>query len=487
MTRDELLREHPIYKKKIDDWNFWGLAYEGGMPFIKHVLKQNSRESFANWKNRVDEGCNFNYTTSIVDLFNFYLTEKPVTRVLGGLEDDPLWQAFFKDCDHNGTNFDLYINEIQKLVSVYECVGILVNKAGSDVPMQRMSDEIESQNYPYVSTYTPPNILDWGYAKNKFGTRKELEYVKLVEDDGSILIYHKDWWQIWVVNERGYQVGGVFEEVSLIDQGVNALGIVPFFWSYNMKSPSNKHMGISDIKEISLITASICRNISSGDETIKFTGFPMFRTPMQREGIAQAGGGDVLVAPHGVLEFDPEHGSEGKPDWLESEVLEPIEAVLNWTDRKADEIYRIAHLSGVHGQRKSNNEVASGLALRYEFQQLNSVLIQKSNQAVETELNVIKLWLLWQNKTELFDSIEVNRNKQFSMEDLSINLDNSKKAMDFVRSNHFNKLIQYSITRQMLPDISDADEKIIKSEIETNIVEVDEEEIKTEETDVQLV
>jgi hypothetical protein len=59
--------------------------------------------------------------------------------------------------------------------------------------------------------------------------------------------------------------------------------------------------------------------------------------------------------------------------------------------------------------------------------------------------------------------------------------------MDFVRSNHFNKLIQYSITRQMLPDISDADEKIIKSEIETNIVEVDEEEIKTEETDVQLV
>jgi hypothetical protein len=76
------------------------------MPFIRHVLKQNTRESYANWKQRVDEGCNFNYTTSIVDLFNFYLTEKPATRVLSGLEEDPLWKAFFKDCDHNGTNFD---------------------------------------------------------------------------------------------------------------------------------------------------------------------------------------------------------------------------------------------------------------------------------------------------------------------------------------------------------------------------------------------
>jgi hypothetical protein len=128
----------------------------------------------------------------------------------------------------------------------------------------------------------------------------------------------------------------------------------------NIKNLTKPYIGVSDIVDISRIVASIIRNLSSGEEMIKFAGFPMMRKPMRWEG--EEGQTDE-TGHQAVQEFDPEWGEAGKPDWMESVILEPIEATLKWIDRKVDEIYRVAHLSGVHGQRKSNNEVASGLAL----------------------------------------------------------------------------------------------------------------------------
>ena len=477
MTKDELLAVHPVNKAYTDRWNFWGLAYEGGEDFIKFVLKQNVRESSANWVQRIEEGVNFNYCAAIIDLFNFYLTEKPVTRVLGGLETDELWQQFLKDCDFKGTNFDTYLNEISKMSSIYSHVGVFVNKAASSEPMYSRYEEIKNNLYPHLCVYTPQNIMDWDFKVTQFGGRPQLVYLKLREDNGNILVMTLSSWEIWRVRSDGGLKST--EQIELIDSGENGLGIIPFFWSYNMRSPVNQNNGISDVREISNITASICRNLSSGDEIIKYAGFPMLRTPMEAEGQASTGS-DIMVSPRGVLEFNPEMGAEGKPDWLESEVLEPVEAILNWTDRKVDEVYRVAHLSGVHGQRKSNNEVASGLALRYEFQQLNSVLGKKSDGLCEAELEIIRFWLIWQGKYDLFKEVEVIRSKQFSVEDLSISLDNCEKAMKTVLSNHFKKLVQKSMVKQVLPDMSEKDVALIHQEIETGV-----DKMKTEQSIVQ--
>ena len=460
MKLDELKETHKDYKSNIDAWNLYGMAYEGGLPFIKYCLKINSRESLANWKSRQEEGLNFNFASSIIDLLNFYLTEKQPVRYLGGLDTDPLWQMFLQDCDYNGTNYDTFMNETNKFASVYGYVGILVNKASTTFDTKQQ--EIDRGAYPYLTMYTPPNILDWKFIKNDIG-RPILEYLKLKEPDNKYLLYSQNAWIMYEIDKNN--------NVIEVGSGENTLGEIPFLWSFNIRNVASKLSGISDIKEIAPITASICRNISSGDEIIKFAGFPMLRLPKDREGTISVGG-NVLVSPDGVLDFDPELGDAGKPDWLESKVLEPIEAILGWTDRKADEIFRLSHLSGVHGQRKSNNEVASGLALRYEGQQLNSLLNKKATQMCETELLILKYWLTWQNKKELIKSIKILRKREFATDDLTVSLDLNLKAIASIQSKLFNLKVKEKISKQVLPDLTDAEYDTIKREIDESYLPV---------------
>ena len=128
MDSEELLKTHDIYNTMINDWRFWGLAYSGGTNFINYALQRHMRETPKNWRDRQKEGICFNYSSIIIDLFNFYLTEKPATRELGPLVDDTLWKMFFRDADLYGTNFDVYLNESQKLAAIYGAVGILIDK-----------------------------------------------------------------------------------------------------------------------------------------------------------------------------------------------------------------------------------------------------------------------------------------------------------------------------------------------------------------------
>lgn len=472
MEVEKLKKKHELYDFYIDSWNFYGLSYEGGRPFIKFALQRHPRETVMNYNQRVHEGINFNYSSSIVDLFNFYLTEKEPIRVLDGLEEDPLWKMFEKDSDLKGTDFNIFMDESQKIASIYGTVGILVNKPAAS--SNNRQSQIDNKIYPYCVSYTPQNILDWKFEINIETHRPFLSYLKLKEKDYKYMIWTQDTWEIWL-----YDPNKVGKPVRL-QSGTNNLGIIPFLWMPNIKDIINPYIGESDIKEISLIVASITRNISQGDEVIKYSGFPMLRKPMRK---ADDPTEEDVVGEQAVLEFDPSMGDNGKPDWLESEIMEPIEGILKWTDRKADEIFRISHLSGVHGQRKSNNEVASGMALRYEFQQLNSVLGQKGNNMDEGEMKIIKLWLKWQNETK---EINVRREKSFSVDDLTISLDNIFKTMDKTVSDTFYKKAQEEAAKITLPDLSDEDHEIIKKEIEVaEVPDLDERDGTKSETETE--
>lgn len=459
MTKDELKAKHKTYEAHIKRWNFWQAAYDGGEDFIDEVIYQHPRESGVNWQQRKDDACVFNYATSIIDLFNFYLTEKSAIRNLGRLADDTLWQMFYKDCDLYNTNFDIRMNELQKLSSIYGMVGILVDKAQGDTNTVQEAKELGI--YPYLATYTPPNILDWIIERDPVTNRPVLTYLKLMENDETYKLWYPTHWEHWEIptNEDGSE-----DEPQKIDERDHELGEIPFLWMLNVKSSKDPYFGISDIKEIARITASITRNISYGEEVIKFAGFPIFRVPMEMEG---GPSNPNTVGVRAVQEFDPEN-PEAKPDWLESEVDEPITAILTWIDKKVDEIFQTAHLSGIHATEKSR-EARSGVALRYEFQQLGSVLCKKNDNLSEAELGVLRLWLKWQKQESWFPSIEVRRSKEFSLDDLSQSLDNLRKASKEVYSKHFKKLAQQKMVQDALPDIGDDDFEKVIQEIDTEV------------------
>lgn len=457
MTKEKLLKKHPVYEANIDNWKFWGLAYDGGKPFIQKVLYRNERESSTNYQQRLKEAFNFNYCKSVVDLFNFYLTEKPCIRNIGDLTEDRQWQMFFQDCDFQGTNLPVFINEAQKFSSVYGSLGVLVNKPRSG---GNLKEEIKNKIYPYCSVFTMPHIWDWKIGVNPVNGRPILTYLKLECDDGTILIWYENEWQRWAL--PGNQVSA---DPEMIESGPVAIGEIPFVWMPNTKNMTNPILGSSDIEEISLISASMVRNFSCGEEIVRWAAFPMLRLPMRAEGDEPL---EERVGVTAVHEFNPEHGDGGKPDWMPTEVAEPIDAILRYSDRKIDELHRIAHLSGVHGHRRSKNVVSSGISLRYEFQQINASLMIKATFMAEAELKIIKLWLKWQKKEELIDEIHVERSKAFSVDDLSASLDNLTKAMEQVHSATFNAAAQRYLVRRVLPDMSEKEFAVVQDEIEKN-------------------
>lgn len=475
MNREELEKKHPIHTESYGSWEFYRMAYDGGRDFVENSLTRHSLESEKNHGLRITEGICFNYSSAIVDLFSFYLTERSPQRHLKGLEDDAQWKMFEKDADLVGTDFDTYLNNTQKVSSVYGSVGVLVSKA--NLKTQNVQQEIDNGIYPYCSTYTLSNIYDWRFERDKINNRPVLVYLKLKEaEPGRFTVWGKDRWEVWELPEGDSLTepltGGLIagkaknakEKATLVNSGPNSLNEIPFVWMPNIKNIYNAYIGISDIREISYITGSIIRNLSHGEEVIKFAGFPMLRVPMRKEG--DDSDPEEKVGQRAVKEFYPDM-PHSKPDWMEAAISEPIDAVLKWIDRKVDETYRIAHLSGVHGQRKSNNEVSSGLALRYEFQQLNSVLLQKSSNMLESELNIIRLWLKWQGKEDLFKEMEITRSLHFSIDDLSINLENIISTMNTVQSDTFARRAQKQLAKIALPDLSDTDTKLIEKEIET--------------------
>lgn len=443
MDREQLLKKHRKYELNIKDWLFWGKAYDGGRPFIQEVLLRNPRESDENYRQRISEAFNFNYPKAIVDLFNFYLTEKPNHRNLGDLTNDKQWQMFFKDCDLQNTNFDIFINECQKIASVYGSIGVLVNK--QQTVANTVKAELENGVYPYCSLYTLPHIWDWQFEDDPISGRPTLTYLKLENADDTWTVWYPTYWEKWYYAEEMK-----FKKPELVGAGELTIGEIPFVWMPNIRSMTDWYLGVSDIDEISLITASIVRNLSCGEEVIKFAGFPMLRVPMRTEMDMPY---EEKVGVTAVKEFDPSHGDGGKPDWMPTEIAEPIDSILRWTDRKIDELHRIAHLSGVYGQRRSKNAVSSGLSLRYEFQQLNTSLMQKATFMAEAEMRIIELWLKWQNKPELKADISVERSKAFSVDDLSVSIDNLIKTMGQVPSETYSFAARRYMVRRTLPDL----------------------------------
>ena len=197
MDLNELQKTHETYDENVKDWAFFALAYEGGKPFIDFALQKHTRESPSNWKARQDEGICFNYSSIVIDLFNFYLTEKPAVRDFGSLANDTLWKMFLRDADLYGTNFDVFLNETQKMAAIYGAVGILVDKPNSKNKI--MKDDINQGIYPYCAPFTLPNILDWKHERHPITNRPTLTFLKLLDFDNRYLLWWPDKWEIWTL------------------------------------------------------------------------------------------------------------------------------------------------------------------------------------------------------------------------------------------------------------------------------------------------
>lgn len=450
IEHENLQDTHPIYDSMLAKWQFWAMAYEGGDEFVADVIKKHERESEENHAARKEEAEVFDYCQTIVDIFSNYLTEVRAHKNLAALTDDLQWEQFNSDVDLYGTDYNVFWSSVTKQVGVYGFVGILVDKpAGSSETRQ---DELNNNIYPYYNVFTPENIIDWLWVRNDATARPELKFLKLKENDNSYLVWTTEEWERWELEEDSdtqYEITG---------SGVNPLGKIPFVWYMNIPHLSKRNIGISDITTISKIQAAITRNLSQGSEVVNYAAFPMLLSPANRHPSEEVD----QVGVTAVMEFDPEY-PESKPAWLASEAKAPIDAILSWISLKIDEIYRTAHLSGVHGQTKTA-QVKSGVALKYELQQLFSVLSAKACQLDEAEYQSIKLWMEWQNlKT---DDISISRPKVFLLEDVDSLIETMLVSKQMVKSETFDRVVQKKLAKMILQTEEEVTLQLIDDEID---------------------
>lgn len=473
----ELMETHALYNENLGEWTFLLAAYEGTRELIDlGYITRHERESEENWQRRESEAYGFGYTKSVVDLFNFYLFKKEVKRVVpDGIKNDPSWIAFQADCNLEGDKLDTFLTDSGKQASICGHVGVLVDKPSKN--LENKQQEKEAGIYPYVALYYPDAILDWRFDKDE-NDRPYLSYLKLRDDpDGDTSkrarheyrLWYTDHFEVWETPDVDETQKPEDMDAELKYFGENPLSKIPFVWLYNMRS-RRKPIGVGDVHEVSRIDVSIIRNLSEGEEVIYYAAFPMMRKP------GKAGGGptgdgasppdtDDETGVTAVLEFDPNH-PESKPDWLDSSVSEPIDAILKWIERKVAEIYRAVNAGGMASMEVST-VAKSGTALQAEFQLLNAHLVKKAINLEKAEDAIDHYWLMWEGKEKYEEGIENTRERTYDVENLHADLENALTAKTIVHSETFRQKIEKRVARQMLPSAEDEDLKVIDKEIES--------------------
>lgn len=462
MEKEELLETNEVYDKMKENWEFYQAAYKGTKALIDWGALRQYEGDIENFKARKRNAFGFNYSKRIVKILSDFLREIPFDEELGVLEKSEFWKKFTKDCDLYGTNWDSFWNFKRRWVSVYGYSGILVDKAQGQFGTYK--EELENDVYPYLAFYGPLNILDWKFERDPNTNRPILTYLKLYEDNKTVRIWETGSWEVWKLPEKND------ETPEMIAYGKNPFlneenrrGEIPFVWYGNGQDTENIIESISDIADISLIDASMLRDASHSDEIIVNAAFPMLALP--KEEITEGGENTpVEVGPTRIVEFEPGRPGD-KPFWLESKVLDSIQAILKVWERKSEEMYDLANLGAVKAASKSRS-ARSGETMKESFRFLNSSLAEKVDNEIEARLLCIKYWMKWQNMEEQFEEVSITHEKKFNAEKLLTTMKDALEAKEAVESKTFKSEIQKLIARRTLPNLKGDVAKRVDDEVE---------------------
>lgn len=457
MTKEELEKTHPHYQAFLPEWLFYVRSFLGGK-FYRNgdYLLQHPFESAATYERRKAVAYYYNYCQPIIDIFSSYLFKRGPMRTYGALspkavpprQPETLFDKFWWDCDFEKSSYDQFMRDAQKYAAVYGRVSIIVDKPRAVANTQ--ADELAADIRPYLTLITPENLLDWSYVRTDTG-KFVLDMVKVKEDVGLYRIWTRIGWELWQLKEGGKKD----EEPKLIEAGAHELGEIPIVTLYN-KRCSMRMIGVSDIQDIAGINKSIYAFCSDAKEIVENTAFPMLAMPY-----GKGSGENVVVGPKNIVQFDPEQPNS-KPYWLEPP-HSSLSEIREWVMQDAQEIARLAMMGGLRNVETST-QPWSGASITAQNQQLHSVLVEKSTNAEQAELDILRFYCKW-GKTEFTGNVEYPR--EFDIKDLTLSIQNLMNARNAgIQSTTFEKESQKAIAKFALTGIDEALQSKIDKEID---------------------
>jgi len=435
-TREYLSERHTHYEEKFNDWNFHLRSYLGGQDYQNgYHLNRYVLETDEEYLKRASNTPVDNHCKNVVQIYSSFLFRVPPTRDYGSLTGDAQLESFINDADLDGRSFNNIIREMQVNASVYGTCWAILDKPKTVTNTR--AEELQQDIRPYLSIYTPENVLNWKYERLNNG-RFYLTSLTLLEDlinDDAII-------KVWTLEDIcTYRINEFKKEYAvtkpiLLDEVPNALGEIPAVCLYNQKS-QRRGIGISDLNDVAELQQSIYNDYSEIEQVIRLSNHPsLVKTPNVE---ASAGAGSIIEMPEDL-------DANLKP-YIIQPSSQSLDAIMNNINMKVEAINRITHMGAV---RSTTNGVQSGIALQTEFQLLNARLSEKADYLENAEEHIWRLFAKWQNK--VFDG-EIIYPESFDLRDFASDLDYLQKAKaSGVQSETFKKEIDKQIARAVVDD-----------------------------------
>jgi len=431
-SRQEILRQHDHYSAYASKWEYYIRSYLGGEEYKDgRYLQEYSLELETELNKRLTYTPLDNHCRNIVHIYGSFLFRNKPTRTLGNLENDKTIPMFLNDADLEGRSFTALIREMQTYASVYGHCWAILDKPNSNAKTR--AEELNQEIRPYLNTFTPENVIDWNYSRASSGTYY-LDYLKVREFKDNKKEIYRLWYTDRIDTVELKAVGA--SDPVLIDSQENPLGIIPAVILYNQRSHM-RSVGISDLTDIADLQRAIYNELSEIEQLIRLSNHPsLVKT---RDVDASAGAGAIIEMPDGL---DPS---------LKPYILQPsgtnIDSILKTIQMKVDAINRLSHVGAV---RSTKETIASGVALRTEFQLLNARLAEKANLLQLFEEQIWRLYALWQDTS--FDG-EIMYPETFDLRDWATDLEllQSAKASN-IKSDTFIKELDKQIARTVIED-----------------------------------
>ena len=427
--------QHPDYENNVNRWEFYVRSYMGGEDYRDgSYLTSYLNEDKNAYTRRLALTPLDNHCRNVIHVYSSFLWRVAPTRNFAGMEGSADLEAFIKDANLDGQNFNSFMREAQIWSSVYGHVWLMMDKPQSNAGTR--AEEMAQEIRPYVTLITPENVYDWRWERQPSG-RHELVYLKIRESvdrvDGTTTVTHfREWYKdkICLIRYDG-------SEAALLEEIENPIGKIP---AVNL--PANRSivrgMGISDISDIAHMQQAIYQELSEIEQLIRISNHPTLVKTYETD--ASAGAGAVINI------------SEDSDAGLKPYQLQPsganLDAIRASITDKIESINRMAHMGAVRG---TEAVLQSGVAMQTEFQMLNAKLSEKADILELAEEQLWMFYCLWQGHDP--HEVEISYPDSFDIRDYESELRFLQTAKaSGVRSDVFAKAIDKQIADLILDD-----------------------------------
>lgn len=465
-TKKKLLkdREHPLYTKNSDKWEFFRDSTKGGEDFAKDIIGsqgfKHRLEDSTDLTQRQNRVYYLNYCDSLPNIYNSYIFRENIKR-----PPDKNLEFFRNNVDRRGTSISSFIKKAGRYASIYGACHILVDIPSTTKKNPSVADVKTDKISPFCSIIIPSQLKDWSIdeAGNFRWILYEYEYhhdldpkIERTTETLYKVITKTEW---WIEDEDGKPAKFDDGEPS---NGTNSLGFIPIYTLYNIEGEDDK-VGESMLKDIAYVNRIILSWCSLIDEQIERQTFSQLTMPDdQAMDEDENKGRDPLdrISTSSIFTFNPE--SKHPPAFISPNV-ETINTIWNLVLDHVKEIFRMAGLLGGTSDLYTSR---SGRQSQMSFKSVDSSLAEKAltYQKCENEISRIAYTQLGVDNTN-FESVKYP--SSFDTAALAEEIDGFLKVMERNFSETLNKSMMKDIARKATPLAPESIREQIESEIES--------------------